>query len=278
MLQTELFSEGALGADRNEDRAGAGDNYIFVIDGATGLSGKNEMGSASDAAWFAGEVAALLHRGLPDGALSIGELLTDGMKALARAWNGTPEDAPSAGIAVWRLRGTDLEYFGLGDCDASLERTNGAFSTWREVRLAALDALALKQMQAVRLEKGCSMQDARRYCTDILKRHRAMRNRENGYWCLDPSGVGIPHARQAVIPAGECKSAFLCSDGFSQLIGFGAVPSLPLLHSTVKEQGAQAMYRTLYRLQEEDREMTRLPRFKLRDDASAGLMRLREED
>ena len=122
------------------------------------------------------------------------------------------------------------------------------------------------------------MQEARRLCADVLRAHRALRNREDGYWCLDPTGAGLPHARRAAFPVRDCRSVFACSDGFSQLIGFGVASSLQELHREVKKSGFQALYQTLWDLQEKDGEMIRLPRFKLRDDASAGLMIRTEED
>ena len=41
------------------------------------------------------------------------------------------------------------------------------------------------------------------------------------------------------------------------------------LHRQVMEQGAQALLDRLYDMQEQDREMLRVPRFKLRDDTTA---------
>ena len=113
------------------------------------------------------------------------------------------------------------------------------------------------------------MEEARRWATPILQKHRAMHNRPDGYWVLDPTGAGIAHARTAELPAGECRSICAYSDGFAQLMQFVPQWDGAALHRQVMEQGAQALLDRLYDMQEQDREMLRVPRFKLRDDTTA---------
>ena len=48
------------GLHANEDAVGAGKDFLFVVDGATGLSHRNYMDPRSDARWFAGQTARLL--------------------------------------------------------------------------------------------------------------------------------------------------------------------------------------------------------------------------
>ena len=52
------------GSNKNEDSIGYGDDFIFVIDGATGLRGVNIMGMRSDAEWFSKRLAERSNRTL----------------------------------------------------------------------------------------------------------------------------------------------------------------------------------------------------------------------
>ena len=63
------------GLHANEDAVGAGKDFLFVVDGATGLSHRNYMDPRSDARWFAGQTARLLQELLPDRHLSLSDIL-----------------------------------------------------------------------------------------------------------------------------------------------------------------------------------------------------------
>ena len=259
------------GVRANEDAVGSGENYIFVLDGATVLGDRTYMDDVSDAAWLVHQTAAALERDLPDEMLSISEILRRAMQQLLTQWKGPADALPSAGIAVFRLRDDRLEYFGLGDCSADVMRRDGTHCFWEEEALQKLDAAALAEAMQYRRETGCSAAAARQHIQPTLIRNRALRNQPGGYWCLDPSGVGIAHARCASIPADACASLFLCSDGFAQLIGFCEADDLSVLHEKAQETGLPLLTERLFALQDADAELLVLPRFKLRDDSSAVL-------
>lgn len=63
------------GLRKNEDTVWAQRGFLFVIDGATGLSGENYMDPVSDARWFAGTTAALHKQGLTQGAGRLMDIL-----------------------------------------------------------------------------------------------------------------------------------------------------------------------------------------------------------
>ena len=269
---TQIYS--VAGNQVNEDAVGSGDSFIFVIDGASGLNNRNVMGKSSDAQWLSSCIAERLKDKLPDTSRTISEILSEIMDELARMWRGNPADYPSAGIAIWRQNGEQLEHFGLADCDSSVMLTDGSFLSWTETKVGELDGQALQQMSLYSAEHGCSMEEARIACSEILIRNRQLKNREDGYWCLDPSKAGIPHARTTCLPVSKCQSLFLCSDGFSQLIGFHEVNSLEALHDAVQKKGISLLAKRLFERQEQDRAMTELPRFKFRDDTSAAFTQI----
>lgn len=266
------------GLHANEDAVGAGKDFLFVVDGATGLSHRNYMDPRSDARWFAGQTARLLQELLPDRNLSLSDILHTAMDTVLRRWDGPAEALPTAAIAVWRCRGDELELLRLGDCGASAEKADGSVLCWQERELTRLDALVLEQMLTRCRDTGCTMEEARRWATPILQKHRALHNTPEGYWTLDPTGVGIDHAQTARLPLRECRSVCAYSDGFAQLIHFMPGWDAAALHRMLLEQGAQKLMDNLFEKQEQDRDMLLVPRFKLRDDTTAAAARIGWEE
>ena len=96
------------GIRENEDAVWAQRDFLFVIDGATGLSGENYMDPVSDARWFAGTTARLLRDMLPENG-PLPEILRGAMERVRLQWQGPEEAMPTASIAIWRCRGKHLE-------------------------------------------------------------------------------------------------------------------------------------------------------------------------
>ena len=266
------------GLHANEDAVGAGERFLFVIDGATGLSGRNYMDAGSDARWFAARTAAFLQEHLPWEEKPLSDILRAALETVRRAWNGPEEAMPTASIAIWRCGAGELELFQLGDCTASLEMADGSVRVWQEQALSQLDRLALEQMMAHCRTTGCTMEQARLWATPILQKHRALSNKPGGYWTLDPAGAGIAHARTAQLPLAACRSVCAYSDGFAQLSEFVPEWDAGTLHKLLMERGAESLMDTLFKMQEQDRQMLRVPRFKLRDDTTAAAARLEGEE
>ena len=263
------------GIRENEDAVWAQRDFLFVIDGATGLSGENYMDPVSDACWFAGTTARLLRDMLPENG-PLPDILRGAMERVRLQWQGPEEAMPTASIAIWRCRGKRLELLQLGDCTASAALRDGSVRVWQEKALAELDRVALEQMLMHCRETGCSMEEARKWITPVLRKHRALHNRPGGYWTLDPTGAGISRARLAELPAEQCRSVCAWSDGFAQLSQFVPQWDAATLHKRVLDQGAGSLMDILYEKQERDRALLAVPRFKLRDDTSVAAAQIEE--
>lgn len=264
------------GARWNEDAVGGGGNYLYVLDGATGLGAAPVMDPVSDAAWLVRETARWLDRWLPEETCPLEDILAQGMARLLDQWRGPRAALPSAGAAIFRRRGEGVEYFGLGDCAASLQLADGTFRTWEEAALSALDRQALEEAQALAQAQGRSLRESLPGIQATLRRHRALRNTPGGYWILDPTGAGIPHARRAMVPLTQCRSLFLCTDGLAQCVGFGLAADVADLHRRALEQGMASLADALWTCQAADPDLEAVPRFKLRDDATGALCRVEE--
>ena len=99
----------------NEDAVGAGEDFLFVIDGATNLSGRNYMDTRSDAYWFAQRTAGLLREMLADEKGTLSDIVHGAMERVLHQWAGSEEAMPTASAAIWRCRGDKVELFQLGD-------------------------------------------------------------------------------------------------------------------------------------------------------------------
>ena len=138
------------GARWNEDAVGGGGSFLYVLDGATSLDAAPVMDPVSDAAWLVRETARWLDRHLPEASRPLEDILAQGMARLLDQWSGPRAALPSAGVAIFRRRGEEVEYFGLGDCAASLQLADGTFRTWEETALSALEQRVADQKEALR--------------------------------------------------------------------------------------------------------------------------------
>ena len=133
------------GSNKNEDSIGYGKDFIFVIDGATGLRGVNIMGMRSDAEWFSKRLAEQLQKYLKFDSLSIQEILyrsldlirDEYMSVLMRHPNypNIQPDYPSAGLVIFRERDGYLESYRLGDCVGVVRYKSGKIALMKEENL-----------------------------------------------------------------------------------------------------------------------------------------------
>ena len=252
-----------------EDLVNVGDTRLLLLDGASPLA--PSIMSSSDAAWFVQEADRMVSTLFPIRGEPLPQFLMDCMRCIH--WD-IEDDAPSAGIALLRLEEDRLDYLLLGDCAISIEKTDGTVLTIEDDTLRRLDNSALTALQAHAARLGAPPRDCLAFIQDTLRQNRALRNTSMGYYILDPSGKGIPHAVTGSLPATDVQSIFLCSDGFAQLCQFTG-GSLTDLHRQVKENGLESLYHELCAHQDSDPSFQRVPRFKHRDDASAVLAKIK---
>lgn len=264
----------------NEDFVRSTARYGIVIDGATGLAGAPLFAGrfGSNAQWFSHTVGAGACAALDAGASA--EEALGGAVAAAREEledaAGCPlaqmdsDSVPSATLALVVVSGEAVELCGLGDSPlVAVLRDGSTFFSTDEV-LEGLDAEALRASceRAAASGRALSGAEKRALVDDVILDHRRLRNTEGGYWCLDPSGVGLAHLRRATLPRSEVVAAAGMSDGMWRAFGlFGLVDAaseLPALSvGRVRELVAE-----LRALEARDPDYVRYPRLKRSDDAS----------
>ena len=270
----------AAGGDFCEDMFGYGRDYLFVMDGASGLSGEHILPDAgSDAQWFVQRVKEALCQALDAGDCQptqillgqiVSQLRSEYEAAARQLGHPVPPDAPSAGLALFRQRSGAVEYFGLGDCLATVETQDGQVQSFSDAALSALDRGVVAQMEQLHCATGAPLLATRAQCQAQLLRNRALRNTLQGYWILDLTGVGLAHARQHRWEPGQVRRIGACTDGFAQLVRpFSLLADDAALHRAMASTPLQTLLDRLYAAQEADPQANRFPRLKFRDDACA---------
>lgn len=267
------------GADLCEDATGFGENYIFALDGASCLTGINLVHPQSDARWFAQAVrdglCSLLDKG---DARDTEDILREIIAPLQAEYQTgakkrgipIPDDSPSAGIALFRIRDRQLEFYGLGDCVGVVATKDGKTQWLNNPSLSSLDKIVIDRMAQLHREQGIPVTQARSLCTDLLIKHRGLKNTEEGYRILDPFGDGIDYACKMRIPLEDVVSVSVFSDGFAQLCDvFKVFGDFSQLHNAMSKRSLDDLCKELFALQDKDPQCNAYPRFKLRDDTCA---------
>lgn len=262
----------------NEDYVGYGDKFMFVLDGASGLSGVNVM-AESDAAWFATSFGSQLIRELSSKKSMITPYLMEGIigklrgeykHTIEKLGISEPKDSPSAGIALFRVSKTKLEFFGLGDCVGVVKFKSGEVRVLADDKLSALDGAVLKHMRKLREDTGIDIINCRDLCKDLLLENRSKRNTSEGYGVLDLDRGCIKYARRESFDLDDVEEIYAFTDGFTQLVEvFKHCKDYKELCEAIDAGGLALLYTELWEAQQLDSKCNNYPRFKLRDDTSA---------
>lgn len=273
---TELKYLSEAGGTANEDAVVCGEDYLVVIDAATGLEPFHFTEEATDARWFAKSLAELLDFELQK-EKSATVSLTDILKNAAAKLQGKldafgyaecREGYPSACVSILRMVGERLEYLVLGDCPILLEGPEG-------VKLLYDDSVTKRDNEVVEWIKeqhrvrGISFSEARKEARGLLRKNRREMNRPDSYWIFEPTGRGVAHAMKGSMDAAGIQGAALLSDGFYEAYEvFGIAASVDRFYAMIKEQEPVRLLEWLRREQENGMESERACRLKERDDAS----------
>lgn len=260
-----IFQAGYSEKVWNEDVWAAGDDYAFVLDGASGLGSHNRMAPMSDACWLVRSLKNWLLLHLHEDR-SLEDIIRDGLKQLSQEYGEcTGLESPSCTISCIRIRKGRLEYYVLGDSLLLIETEDRLYSFCDEA-VEKLDGLVIARMQELSMEKMKPFLEMRPYVKDMLQKHRLMKNTPEGYWICDLSGAGLCHALQGSLPLNEVRRTALMSDGMMQLREFRRLDNTDFLDLLYRRQSR--CFPLLMELQEEDVRCRVLPRLKKRDDTT----------
>lgn len=264
----------------NEDAVGYGKDYCFALDGASCLSDVEVMGRGSDATWMVEHVAAGLCERLDKGdTRPTEEILTEILLPLKAQYYAAlevkgipkPDDSPSAGFAMFRIRNGKLEFFGLGDCVGVAALPGGKEFYSLDTNLPNLDNQVLEEMMQIHLRTKIPVLQTKSMCTNLLLTNRNKRNHPDGYWILDlDTPEALVNARKFSWELTEPIAVTAFSDGFSQLADvFAFYPGYFELFTAMQQTDLETLCDRLRHAQDVDFDCDDYPRFKKRDDTCA---------
>ena len=269
----------------NEDAGGGNATCAFVIDGATGLGGKNIVGlNGSDAAWLAQFAQSAFEqmvrpgRAMAEIVREFNERAANVVHEAAHALPLEPWNLPVAGFQMVRIEDDTVVTHGLGDCRLFLLGSDGftfettalkeAAAAEREgARLALAHAGGFSAFQALAEEP---------MVRDELRRHRAAYNSPaSGIWTLGVEPEAGEHLASEALHCALPATGLLCTDGFAALVDQYQRYDACELVSAASEGGLSSLLDELRRIERvEDPDGLKYPRFKMSDDATAVLFEI----
>lgn len=267
----------------NEDFAHAdalpgGGAYGVVIDGATGLVELPavSLDFSTNAQWLAHAAGAGLCRALESGTAPE-QALVDVVaccRAELEASLGCsldeldPVAVPSATLALAVVGERDVELWGLGDSPLAVLRRDGSLAVSTDETLEELDGRAVALMAERAAGRDLTAPEKRSLVSDAVLANRRLRNSEGGYWCLDPTGSGLAHARRLTLPRREVVAVAGMSDGLFRAFGQYGMARLEDELAGLTPRSVRRLVARMRELEASDPLLVRFPRLKVGDDAS----------
>lgn len=266
----KIISAGSdRGNRRNEDLWGQAGDYVWLLDGATGL-GPSRFDEMTEAEWFVAQVSAYLQDAKGDTRTVLAGAINAARSAYAGLgeWPENPATLPSAGLMMVRRDGDEIEFASLADVKAYVIMTDGTRRVFGGGAIEALDARALEILRQVQADHGpLDLTAARVHLDPTLKAHRAKMNTEGGYWVLGLDPACLQGLEVTRLPAQSIRHILLATDGFYDLWEQYGADFDTVLARLIDGEG-DAVVAELRAIERADPDAVRYARFKLHDDAS----------
>lgn len=265
----------------NEDGFGmiggeGGVSAAWVFDGVTGINGRSHLGAASDAQWLVSRAhGRLLELAARD--IALPALLEALVSGLIADWEKASEtldlprdyDPPAACLILVKRYGREWQALRLGDSCLLAEAHDGGRHIFAASPNNALDHWLTREAKKRRSE---GIQDLTSLLAEFapqLRQGRAKRNRPDGYSILECSRDAL--ALPEFIGLGEPSSILLCTDGYYRAVDtYGLLSEEGLLAASARS--VEQVLADIRRIESDDPECSRHPRFKPADDATAVML------
>ena len=175
---------------------------------------------------------------------------------------------PSATLALAVVGEKNVELWGLGDSPLVVLTRSGELIVSTDEALESLDARVVELMLERSAGRDLTVAERRALVRDEVLANRRLRNTPGGYWCLDPSGAGLSHARRLTLPRADVVAVAGMSDGLFRAFGqYGLAPLAAWMRDATYFSALELCDR-MRALEASDAQLARFPRMKVGDDAS----------
>lgn len=273
MITTASVSSAQLPAalqSRNEDKVQLGDNFIVVLDGASGTDTSVSVGDYVDQ--LGGALAAILsaHRDMP-----LRRALFEAISQTARRLDLAPGRSPSSTASVVRWANGLVEMLVLGDSPVYVGRDKPPRPDLMAVtdsRLADLDLPARAKLLK-RLANGHGYDaETSRLLSQLSAEKRPYMNRPNGYWIAEANPHAGCNALTETHRSADVAWVALLTDGASD-----TARELQMDVQLLVDMDDEELTETLRALRRwetvDDPIAERLPRYKQSDDKTIVVVR-----
>ncbi|WP_275373052.1 protein phosphatase 2C domain-containing protein [Clostridium tertium] len=275
MKNIKFLSKQGNSAKPNEDKITVLDNAAWILDGATGLTGKRITEKETDALWYVEALDDYLKKHISS-SKDIKEIIKNAIKEVKEKYskydgfNDLEEiDYPCAALALVRFNSKELEYYVIGDCTLIYSQEHESIKEIVDRKLIGLEENILRKMCEVSKVHNISVLDARKFCNDEVISVRKLKNKSNGYWILEFNEDAVDRGLYNKISINGEISICITSDGFSQFYDtFNLAQDYKAFINLVKESNVEDIFNALYEEQEKDSNCNNYPRLKKKDDTS----------
>lgn len=260
-------------AKYNEDAIGITPFGLWVLDGATGLNGKNIVSDESDARWYSQWWNNFLYKNISS-ENSLKEIVLDGIRKIKKEYKYLLDgrkveklDLPSSSIAILKFRDNAIEYFLLGDC--SFFYNDGERKIIKDRSICNLDDNVYKEMMKISNLEEFTFNDIKDSVMDIIIENRMKKNTKDGYWILDFDEEAVKNSLYGQIEVNNEIKIMLASDGFTCASDrYGILKEDELIY-VAEKMGIEYIAGQIREFEEDDYKAIKMPRFKVMDDLSA---------
>ncbi|MEJ8552765.1 hypothetical protein [Tepidibacter sp. Z1-5] len=259
----------------NEDVANINKYGAWILDGATGLNGKNLIDKDSDAKWYVKQWDEYVNKNFHRTDIDLKRIVKEGINVVKDKYYKRVKDKcvksldlPSSSIVLTRWIEDTLEYFILGDCTLIIENNN-KLNVIKDYSVTRLDNKVFEAMDEIMRKEGKTLSEAKKEVSNLIVRNRLLKNTNDGYWILGFDAEAVDRGLYGKIPFSSDTKLLMASDGFSAITDrYNYIDMKNLIHEA-QNKGLDNLCRKLRQIEEEDSSGDKYPRFKKNDDASA---------
>jgi hypothetical protein len=243
---------------------------VVVLDGATA---RLDTGCVHGIAWYANKLGGAIVTEAADHHKSLPDVLATAIRDVAELHPDCDlhhPGTPSAAVGILRRRNASLDLLVLADVTIALSRTGGTISVITDDRV---DRIATAERERA-LSYGADQPGRNEALNEMKRAQLALRNREGGFFvaAADPDAAYRAYAK--TLRASEIAEAAVLTDGAAIAVTLLGLLSWQDLIAFLASNGPAALLRNVRATELSDSNMSRWPRMKVSDDATAAYVQL----